>query len=106
MKKFIVHIVSILGLFLVVFVVHASYIRHIIKGILLILTLIVFPLHSTAQQSKCTISGHITDAQSAPIAYASVAVYDNTKAVAGTITDDNGKFMLKVPVSTDGYERQ
>ena len=81
-----------------------SYIRHIIKGILLMLTLIVFPLHSTAQQSKCTISGHITDAQNAPIAYASVAVYDDSKAVAGTITDDNGKFMLKVPVSTDGYE--
>lgn len=68
------------------------------------LTLIVFPLHSTAQQSKCTISGHITDAQNAPIAYASVAVYDDTKAVAGTITDDNGKFILKVPASTDGYE--
>lgn len=68
------------------------------------LTLIVFPLHSTAQQSKCTISGHITDSQNAPIAYASVAVYDDTKAVAGTITDDNGKFMLKVPVSNDGYE--
>ena len=80
-----------------------SYIRHIIKGIFLMLTLIVFPLHSTAQQSKCTISGHITDAQNVPIAYASVAVYDATKAVAGTITDDNGKFMLKVPVSTDGY---
>ena len=81
-----------------------SYIRHIIKGILLMLTLIVFPLHSTAQQSKCTISGHITDAQNAPIAYASVAVYDDTKAVAGTITDDNGKFLLKVPLSIDGYE--
>ena len=81
-----------------------SYIRHIIKGILLMLTLIVFPLHSTAQQSKCTISGHITDAQNAPIAYASVAVYDDIKAIAGTITDDNGKFMLKVPVSTEGYE--
>ena len=81
-----------------------SYIRHIIKGILLMLSLIVLPLHSTAQQSKCTISGHITDAQNAPIAYASVAVYDDTKAIAGTITDDNGKFMLKVPVSTDGYE--
>ena len=81
-----------------------SYIRHIIKGILLMLTLIVFPLHSTAQQSKCTISGHITDAQNAPIAYASVAVYNDVQAVAGTITDDNGKFMLKVPVSTDGYE--
>ena len=50
------------------------------------------------------LSRHITDAQNAPIAYASVAVYDDTKAVAGTITDDNGKFMLKVPVSTDGYE--
>ena len=68
------------------------------------LTLIVLPLHSTAQQSKCTISGHITDAQNAPIAYASVAVYDDTKAIAGTITDDNGKFMLKIPMSNDGYE--
>ena len=68
------------------------------------LTLIVFHPHSTAQQSKCTISGHITDAQNVPVAYASVAVYDDTKAVAGTITDDNGKFILKFPVNTEGYE--
>lgn len=67
-------------------------------------TVLVFPLHSTAQQSKCTISGHITDAQNTPVAYASVAVYDEAQVIAGTITDDNGKFILKVPVSTDGYE--
>ena len=70
----------------------------------MMLTLTVFPLHSTAQQSKCTISGHITDSQNAPIAYASVAVYDDAKAIAGTITDDNGKFILKVAANTDGYE--
>ena len=81
-----------------------SYIHHIFKGILLMFTVLVFPLHSTAQYSKCTISGYITDTQNIPVAYASVAVYDDTQAIAGTITDDNGKFILKVPVSTDGYE--
>ena len=81
-----------------------SYFHHIFRVILLIFAISALPFHSDAQQFKCTISGHITDAQNTPVAYASVAVYDDAKAIAGTITDDNGKFILKVAANTDGYE--
>lgn len=80
------------------------HINHILKSILLIFTLAVFHFHSAAQQSRCTISGHIADEQKHPIAYVSVAVYNEARPVAGTITDDNGKFILKVPMNNDGYE--
>ena len=66
--------------------------------------LLFLPLYAAAQQSKCAISGLITDAQNVPVAYASAAVYDDAKPVAGTITDDNGKFTLKIPQSTEVYE--
>ena len=78
--------------------------HHIFKCILLLFTAIALPLHSAAQQSKCTITGLIADEQNTPVAYASVAVYDDAKPIAGTITDDHGKFMLKAPVNADGYE--
>ncbi len=66
--------------------------------------LLFLPLYAAAQQSKCALSGLITDAQNVPVAYASAAVYDDAKPVAGTITDDNGKFTLKIPQSTEVYE--
>ena len=78
--------------------------HHIVRGILLIFTMIAFPLYSVAQQSKCTLAGNIADMQNIPVAYASVAVYDDAKPVAGTITDNNGKFVLKVPMNIDGYK--
>ena len=66
--------------------------------------LLFLPLYAAAQQSKCAISGLITDAQDVPVAYASAVVYDDAKPVAGTITDDNGKFTLKIPQSAEVYE--
>ena len=75
-----------------------------IKYILIIFAILFIPFYSVAQQSKCTISGYIADEQNMPVAYASVAVYDDAKPITGTITDDNGKFMLKVPMNIDGYE--
>ena len=72
--------------------------------LILLLSVLILPVHSAAQQSKCMISGHIADEQNTPVAYASVAVYDDDKPIAGTITDDHGKFTLKVPVNIDGYE--
>ena len=79
------------------------YIRNISRSLISILA-ILLPFYSAAQQSKCTISGHIADMQNTPVAYASVAVFDDAKPIAGTITDNNGKFTLKIPQSTDGYE--
>ena len=66
--------------------------------------LLFLPLYAAAQQSKCAISGLITDAQDVPVAYASAVVYDDAKPVAGTIADDNGKFTLKIPQSAEVYE--
>ena len=78
--------------------------RHIIRVVLAYVLILLFPFHSIAQQSVCSISGHIEDQQNLPIAYASVAVYDDGKPIAGTITDDDGKFMLRVPMDIDEYE--
>lgn len=81
-----------------------SYTHNMLKAILLILTIIVFSIDSAAQQSKCTISGHIEDVLDIPVPYASVAIYDGTKPIAGTISDSNGRFTLKIPQETEEYE--
>ncbi len=78
--------------------------QYILRAVLTTVIILVLPFYSSAQQSKCTISGHITDMQNVPVGYASVAVYDNAKPIAGTITDNNGKFLLKIPQSTNSYE--
>lgn len=81
-----------------------THIHDIIRVTLLTFIILIFAFNSSAQQSKCTISGQITDEKDIPVAYASVAVYDNSNPIAGTITDDKGKFILKVPISANGYE--
>ena len=78
--------------------------QNILRAVLTTVIILFLPCYSAAQQLKCTISGHITDMQSVPVEYASVAVYDNAKPIAGTITDNNGKFLLKIPQSTNSYE--
>ena len=49
-----------------------------------------------AQHSKCTIEGKLVDVNEMPVAYASAAVYHGEKPIAGAITDEEGKFTLKV----------
>ena len=68
--------------------------RRIVFTLIVLLSL---SFYSAAQQSKCTISGRISDEQNVPVAYASVAVYDDAKPITGTVSDDNGKFVLKIP---------
>ena len=52
---------------------------------------LILPVCALSQQSKYTISGRVADAQNAPIAYASVAVYVDAKPIVGTITDDKAQ---------------
>ena len=78
--------------------------HHIFSGLLLMFTVILFPFDSFAQDSEYTISGHIADEQNTPVPYASVAVFADAKPITGAITDNNGKFMFKVPMNIEGYE--
>ena len=71
---------------------------------IILLILLCLPAYSYAQQAKCTITGNIIDEQNSPVAYASVAVYAGNTPVAGTITDDAGKFMIKVAQSPESYQ--
>ena len=77
---------------------------HILKAVLSIFSILLLPYYSAAQQSKCIISGCIEDEQSVPVSYASVAVYEDSKPIAGTITDNNGKFSLKIPQNNEEHE--
>lgn len=76
------------------------YIRSIAVAILLV----CFSTALFAQQAICNISGIVTDENSEPIPYSSVALYLDSTAVAGVVTDIDGKFSLKAKQS--GKEHQ
>lgn len=78
-------------------------IKKIVASIILILALCGVPFTLFAQGIKCTISGKVIDQQNSPIAYASVAIYQEKTPIAGVVTDSEGKFTLKTNHSTDEY---
>ena len=78
-------------------------IKKIVTSIILILALCGVPFTLFAQGVKCMISGKVIDQQNSPIAYASVAIYQDKTPIAGVVTDGEGKFTLKTNHSTDEY---
>lgn len=78
-------------------------IRKIVASIILILALCGVPFTLFAQEVKCMISGKVIDQQNSPVAYASVAIYQDKTPIAGVVTDNEGKFTLKTNHSTDEY---
>ena len=78
-------------------------IKKIVASIILILALCGVPFTLFAQGVKCTISGKVIDQQNSPVAYASVAIYQDKTPIAGVVTDSEGKFTLKTNHSTDEY---
>ena len=78
-------------------------IHYILSCITLVVGLLCLPMTSWAQQSRCSISGYVRDQQQSPVPYASVAVYDAETPVTGVITDDEGKFSLKLAKSDITY---
>ena len=54
-----------------------------------------------AQHSKCTIVGKVVDENQTPVAYASAAIYNATMPITGAVTDNDGKFTLKVEQRND-----
>ena len=49
------------------------------------------------------ISGKVMNEAEQPLPYASVLLSDTNKIVAGTITDETGKYQLQFPFHPDGY---
>ena len=56
-----------------------------------------------AQTNMATVSGKVIDKNNLPIEYASVAVFDAEKVLTGSVTDNEGGFVIKVPVRTEEY---
>ena len=75
-----------------------------IRCTLLILAITLFTTANIyAQHSKCTIAGKVIDVNQNPIAYASAAVYNATVPITGEVTDNDGKFSLKVGQSNEEF---
>ena len=78
-------------------------IQKIVTSIILIIALCGAPFTLFAQGAKCTISGKVIDEHQSPVAYASVAVYQDKTPIAGVVTDSDGKFSLRTNHSTTEY---
>ena len=64
-----------------------------------VLTLAIILLSVTnlyAQHSKCTVTGKVVDDKQTPISYASAAIYNTSVPITGAVTDNDGKFSLKL----------
>ena len=76
--------------------------RHIAKTPI-VLFLILWSINISAQ-NKYTITGTVIDCHEEPISYASVVLSDNSKILAGRVTDDKGRFSLQVNSSANELE--
>lgn len=80
------------------------YMAKDIRYTLLILAITLFTTANLyAQNSKCVIAGKVVDVNQKPIAYASAAVYNATAPITGELTDNDGKFSLKVGQSNEEF---
>lgn len=70
--------------------------------ILFALLLFTFGVCRT-QTNMATLSGKVIDENGLPIEYASVAIFDAEKVLTGSITDNEGCFVIKIPVRTEEY---
>ena len=68
-----------------------------IRYILLTLAIILLSVTNLyAQHSKCTVTGKVVDDKQTPISYASAAIYNTSVPITGAVTDNDGKFSLKL----------
>lgn len=74
-----------------------------IKFITALLMLFCSPITMFAQQAICSISGKVIDEKQNPVSYASVAIYNGSVPLTGVITDNDGKFLLKINQSSNEY---
>ncbi|MBQ5895856.1 MAG: outer membrane beta-barrel protein, partial [Bacteroidaceae bacterium] len=74
-----------------------------IKLITALLMLFCSPITVLAQRAICSISGKVIDEKQNPVSYASVAIYNGSVPLTGVITDNDGKFLLKINQSSNEY---
>lgn len=74
-----------------------------IKLITALLMLFCSPITVFAQHAICSISGKVIDEKQNPVSYASVAIYNGSVPLTGVITDNDGKFLLKINQSSNEY---
>ena len=74
-----------------------------IKLITALLMLFCSPIMVFAQRAICSISGKVIDEKQNPVSYASVAIYNESVPLSGVITDNDGKFLLKINQSSNEY---
>ena len=74
-----------------------------IKLITALLMLFCSPITVIAQRAICSISGKVIDEKQNPVSYASVAIYNGSVPLTGVITDNDGKFLLKINQSSNEY---
>ena len=74
-----------------------------IKLITALLMLFCSPITVFAQRAICSISGKVIDEKQNPVSYASVAIYNESVPLTGVITDNDGKFLLKINQSSNEY---
>ena len=82
----------------------SKYCQYINRLFIIVLILVCFSTVVNAQQAKCNILGRIVDEQQVPIAYASVAVYNKGIPLTGVMTNDEGKFSLKIAQTNSNYQ--
>ncbi|WP_278703124.1 TonB-dependent receptor domain-containing protein [Butyricimonas virosa] len=74
-----------------------------INFIIVLIMLFCCPIDILAQHTICSIAGKVIDEGQNPVPYASVAIYSGTVPITGVITDNDGKFLLKINHSDNEY---
>lgn len=64
------------------------------KYIIIISVLLLIHSAGVYAQNSCSISGTVLDADGETISYATAVLYDGDKIIAGTLSDENGRFQL------------
>ena len=80
------------------------YFRKLLNATFLMLSFLLISVNVHAQQTKCSVNGRVTDEKNASVAYASVAIYKGSTPIAGVITDNEGRFALKINQSKEDYQ--
>ncbi|MBO5699630.1 MAG: carboxypeptidase-like regulatory domain-containing protein [Bacteroidaceae bacterium] len=78
--------------------------RFVFSTVFMLIISLFTSVNIYAQHAKCTISGKLVDEQATSIAYASIALYDEEKPVAGVVTDNEGRFTLMLNQSDKKFK--
>ena len=74
------------------------------QTIFLVLSILLLSYDVYAQQGKCFVDGRVIDNHDSPISYASVAIYKGGIPLSGVITDNEGRFSIKINQSKEEYQ--